>query len=163
MTHTRIPFTGHADPNQIVVKEPVVNVLITVNGKVPILCRSKNGETWYDLPGGKPEPGDATISHTALRELEEEIGIKARVVSHHPVDVMQHPHLKGTNKVFIHCAYIEGEPRNCLAEEHEDLLLVEPQEAVSLLGTRISPKVGQALLNINQLSAPQGCRPGRLS
>ncbi|QQG37275.1 MAG: NUDIX hydrolase [Micavibrio aeruginosavorus] len=158
MTHTRIPFTGHADPHPIQIKEPVVNALIMIGGKVPVLRRSKNGESWYDLPGGKPEPEDATISHTAIRELEEEIGIKARVVSHHPVDVMQHPYLKDTNKVFLHCAYIEGEPRNCLADEHEELLLVEPHEAVALLGPRISPKVGQALLILGQQRpAPCGC------
>lgn len=162
MAHTRIPFTGHADPNPIQIKEPVVNALITIDGKVPVLCRSKNGETWYDLPGGKPEPEDATISHTAIRELEEEIGIKARVVSHHPVDVMQHPYLKDTNKVFLHCAYIGGEPRNCLVEEHEGLLLVEPHEAVTLLGGRISPKVAQALLNIgHHRPAPCGGGPVR--
>ena len=153
MTDTRTSFTGHADPALHQVKNPVVNVIILINGKIPVLRRSKDGEVWYDLPGGKPEPEDATLGDTALRELMEEIGVAARVASDNPVDVTPHPRIKDSHKVFLKCDYVSGEPRNCLVDEHEELLLLEPEEAATLLGARISPKVAQFLREMGR----EGC------
>ncbi len=150
---SRNSFTGNADPDLHQVKNPVVNVIILIDGKIPVLRRSKGGDVWHDLPGGKPEPEDATLGDTALRELMEEIGVAARVASDNPVDIMPHPRIKDAHKVFMKCCYVSGEPRNCLTDEHEALLLLEPEEAVTLLGARISPKVGQFLREIGR----EGC------
>jgi 8-oxo-dGTP pyrophosphatase MutT (NUDIX family) len=153
MTDTRTSFTGHADPALHQVKNPVVNVIILIDGKIPVLCRSKGGYVWYDLPGGKPEPEDATLGDTALRELLEEIGVVGEVASNNPVDIMPHPYLKDSHKIFMKCSYVSGEPRNCLVDEHEELLMLEPEEAVTTLRSRISPKVAQFLREIGR----EGC------
>ncbi len=154
---SRDSFTGNANHQ---VAKPVVNILILIDGKIPVLRRSKNGDTWHDLPGGKPEPEDATLAHTALRELMEEIGVEGQVAHDDPVDVMPHPHIEGAHKVFMKCTHVSGEPRNCLTDEHEALLLLEPPEAVKLLGPRISPKVGQILLDMaGAASQSQGAKP----
>lgn len=150
MTDTRTSFTGHADPALYKVRNPVVNVIIPIDGKIPVLRRSKDGDVWYDLPGGKPEPEDATLADTALRELMEEIGVAARVASDNPIDITPHPRIKDSHKVFMKCDYVSGEPRNCLVDEHEALLLLEPDEAVTLLGARISLKVAQFLREIGR-------------
>lgn len=150
MTDTRASFTGQADSELRQVRIPVVNVIILIDGKVPVLRRSKGGDVWHDLPGGKPEPEDASLGDTALRELMEEIGVEGEVASVNPVDIMPHPYIKDAHKVFMKCSYVSGQPRNCLADEHEELLMLEPEEAATLLGARISPKVGQFLHEIGR-------------
>ena len=144
-----ITFRDHADP-----KKPVINALISIDGKIPVFQRSKNGESWYDLPGGKPEPDDNSFEETILRELFEELGIRARVLSDAPVYKMKHPHLDDSEKVFLTCAHVHGTPTNCLVGEHDALLLLDPEEAVRLLDDRITKEVGRALLSINDMREP---------
>ena len=142
-------------------KKPVINALISIDGKIPLFLRSNNGESWYDLPGGKPEPEDKNHNDTILREITEELGIRARVLKNAPVYVMQHPHLPDTSKVFITCAYVSGTPVNSLPQEHNALVLVDPPEAIALLGDRISDDVRDALRKINDIPAARAAAPRR--
>src|SRR3982750_3744760 len=44
-----------------------------------ILRAEREGDSWsgqWSLPGGRRDPGDLDLLHTALRELEEECGIR---------------------------------------------------------------------------------------
>src|SRR3954447_14227761 len=46
-----------------------------------ILRAEREGDSWsgqWSLPGGRRDPGDVDLLHTALRELEEECGIRLR-------------------------------------------------------------------------------------
>ena len=135
-------------------RKSVVNAIILIDGLVPVFKRSKNGQSWYDLPGGKPDPIDPndpnsrleTIFEAIERELWEELGIKATADHEVVVDAMPHPYIQGAMKTFVHCNYVSGLPYNKLPHEHDELLLVTPQQAIQLLGERISPFAAVALL-----------------
>ena len=135
-------------------RKSVVNAIIHIDGLVPVFKRSKNGQSWYDLPGGKPDPIDPndpnsrleTVFEAIERELWEELGIKATADHEVVVDAMPHPYIQGAMKTFVHCNYVSGLPYNKLPHEHDELLLVTPQQAIQLLGDRISPFAAVALL-----------------
>ena len=149
MGKNKANFSDNANP-----KKPVINALISIDGKIPVFLRSKNGESWYDLPGGKPDPEDKNYNDTILREIFEELGIRARVVKNTPVYQMPHPHLPDSQKFFVTCARVSGTATNRLREEHDKLLLVDPEEAITLLDNRISDEIKAALRQINDTKTP---------
>ena len=136
-------------------RQSVVNAIIQIDGLIPVFKRSKNGQSWYDLPGGKPDPIDPndpnsrleTIFECIERELWEELGIRATADHEVVVDAMPHPYIQGAMKTFVHCNYVSGAPYNKLPDEHDELILATPQQAIALLGKRISPFAAAALLD----------------
>ena len=68
----------HAKPAAVVVPllPSPLRALLVVRGKE---LRDHAGEVGF--PGGKPEPGDASLEATALRELEEEVGLARESVA----------------------------------------------------------------------------------
>lgn len=60
-----------------------VGVLVGPDGRVLISRRPKGGLLGglWEFPGGKVEPGE-TPAQTVVREFEEEVGVRARVVRH---------------------------------------------------------------------------------
>ncbi len=145
MTKPTLPF-----PKAQTGPLPVVNALIIIEGKFPLLRRHKGADSWWDLPGGKPDSAGESYADTILRELDEELGIKACVISEKPVAITPHPFIKGTQKIFMLCAHLSGQAHNALPEEHDELRLVDAAEAVTLLGARITPDVAQALLDFEK-------------
>lgn len=59
----------------------VIAVLLTSDGVAPRIVLIERAATLrahagqLAFPGGKPEPGDPSLLHTALREAEEEVGL----------------------------------------------------------------------------------------
>lgn len=136
---------------------PVINALILIDGKFPLLRRHKGADSWWDLPGGKPDSTQESYADTILRELDEELGIKACVLSDKPAATTPHPYIPGGKKVFMLCGHVSGQAHNALPEEHDELKLVDGAEAVALLGNRITPEVAQAMLDFEKSS--QQTRP----
>lgn len=65
------------------VEAPVLAASIAVfrDGKVLLATRTKPpAEGIWTLPGGRVEPGE-TLEEAALRELEEEVGVRAEIVA----------------------------------------------------------------------------------
>lgn len=151
MAGTNIPFPPSHEPTA---KPPVVNALILINGKFPVLKRSKGNDSWWDLPGGKPDDAQESHGDVIVRELLEEIGVVAKVITQDLVDEIPHPYLSDTKKVFMKCAYVSGDARNCLPTEHDELKMASADEAITLLGNRISPKVAQAMRDMEAAAAP---------
>lgn len=129
---------------------PVVSALIMIDGKFPVFRRHKGEDSWWDLPGGKQDSPQESYADTILRELNEELGITACVINENPALVTDHPYIRGSKKIYMVCRHTAGQAHNALPEEHDELRLVDAAEAVSLLGTYVSPQVAQAILDLDK-------------
>lgn len=128
-----------------------VSAIIQIDGKIPLFKRQgKDGHIWWDLPGGKPEPEDKSVFDTVIREVKEELDIIV-VPDFEILDIIQHPYKPQLYQQFIRCDYVSGTPVNALPDEHLEMRLVESEEAVRLLGNRISFKVAADLLSLNSI------------
>lgn len=136
----------------------VVNAIISINGLIPLFMRKKGDEVFYDLPGGKADMWIKdektkkrrleTPQEAMVRELREELGIEAIVISSVPYK-SPHPKFPGRDKHFFICEYISGTPENLDEGDHDAFELVSPAEAIRLLKGRISPEVEYVLKHIN--------------
>ncbi len=104
--------------------EVTVKALILQEGRI-LLCKSPSGIV---LPGGKKEP-EETLEEALLRELEEELGVKARIRKLLYAQAYKTP--AGKEKVGIYyLVEISGSPR--AEAEIEELFWVSPQEILKL-------------------------------
>ena len=52
--------------------------MIVDRGRVALIKRVRNGQTYYTVPGGGVEPGES-IEEAAVREAREELGLDVRL------------------------------------------------------------------------------------
>jgi 8-oxo-dGTP pyrophosphatase MutT (NUDIX family) len=86
-------------------------IVVRFEGAVPQLAvgrrkRERDGGTWT-LPKGTPIPGE-TLEETALREVEEETGLKVRIVS--PLDSINYTFVQRGLKIRKTVHYFIMEP-----------------------------------------------------
>ncbi len=86
-------------------------IVVRFEGAVPQLAvgrrkRERDGGTWT-LPKGTPIPGE-TLEETALREVEEETGLKVRIVS--PLDSINYTFIQRGLKIRKTVHYFIMEP-----------------------------------------------------
>lgn len=113
--------------------EKIVDVaaglILRADGKL-LLGQRPEGKPWagwWELPGGKLEPGE-TVLQALARELDEEIGI--RVTQAHPWVTYVHAYPHTTVRLaFCHVTAWEGEPRGL---ENQRLEWVDPAQAGSV-------------------------------
>lgn len=67
-----------------------VSAAVILNAAGHLLVVRKHGTRVFMQPGGKPEPGE-TPAETLVRELQEELGIEARVDELVPLGVFRAP------------------------------------------------------------------------
>jgi mutator protein MutT len=84
--------------------------LIWKDGKLLISKRAKGShlEGFWEFPGGKQEAGEE-LSECLEREIEEELGIEARVDA--PLLTVDHEY--GEKRISLHvfnCTWVKGEP-----------------------------------------------------
>lgn len=100
------------------------------------------------LPGGKPEPGDGSLLETALREAEEEIGLRRRDVA---VVAALEPLDSAATGFRVHpfLARVRGRPRWRLAAG----------EIVEVLEPRLEALADPASRRRERISLPHGPEP----
>jgi len=109
---------------------------LLVRGSRILLARRSDDRTFYpgvwDVLGGHCE-GDETPVQTLIRELEEEVGVKASAFE--PIAVLGEPdparHGEGRYHIFLVTAWDGGEPR-LRCSEHSDLRWLDVSEALAL-------------------------------
>ena len=109
---------------------------LLVRGDETLLARRSDERTFYpgvwDVVGGHCE-GDETPVDTLIRELEEEVGVKACVFEE--IAVLEEPrpveHGEAQYHVFIVTAWAGGEPR-LLNAEHSELRWLSLDHALAL-------------------------------
>lgn len=107
-----------ADPSRLYTARPLLAVSVAVfrEGHVLLAERAREpGRGLFALPGGLVEPGES-LAEAARRELEEEVGVRARVLG--LADVVEVIERDATGRARFHAAvlvhaalWLSGEPR----------------------------------------------------
>ncbi len=116
---------------------PVLAASVAVfrHGRVLLASRGKPpSEGLFSLPGGRVELGE-TLGEAALRELEEEVGVKAKLLGLvAPVEVIEREpdgRVKHHIVIAAHAArWVSGEPRT--GPEAREIRWVTEREMVDL-------------------------------
>ncbi|WP_329134296.1 NUDIX domain-containing protein [Streptomyces sp. NBC_01476] len=131
MTDPNRPYLVERNPGNFEYQLPIsVKVVIDLSGRVPLL---KNEREEWELPGGKLELGETPLS-TAAREVEEELGLEADLLSGLDAvdswvyEIFPHRHVF---VVSYGAEYLGGrQPR--LSHEHKELGLFRYDDIAAL-------------------------------
>ena len=105
----------------------VTAALIRRNGKILIAQRLNNGRfaNKWEFPGGKIDPGE-TPEEALLRELQEELGIEAKITALYSETI--HPYEYGQIRQFTFWVEFAGTPDDICLREHQSMAWVTPEE-----------------------------------
>lgn len=113
--------------------EVVVGVIILHNGKI-LLARSPKWSNKWTLPGGHIDPGES-IAETAVREAQEETGLKVHPIGFVKADELIHSKDFHRPAHFLYFDYaVEAETDNATLDNHEliEMQWCYPNEALQL-------------------------------
>ena len=108
----RFPAAGKAPTRPVL----AASVAVFRDGKVLLATRTKPpADRLWSLPGGKVEAGE-TLEEAALRELEEEVGVSARIVGfNRHVEIFGRDAAGAVTHHFVVASFVgewlSGEPR----------------------------------------------------
>jgi ADP-ribose pyrophosphatase YjhB (NUDIX family) len=120
------------------------SVCVVRDGRVLLAARARPPrEGVFSLPGGLVEPGE-TLAEAALRELREEVGVEAEIVSFvGPVEVIERDEAGRTKHHFVVMAHagrwISGE--GTIGEEALEVRWLRPEEIASVRTTAGLPAI----------------------
>lgn len=122
----------------------VVGGAVIRDGKVLV---ARRGPTmahpgWWELPGGKLEPGE-TEQAALARELTEELGIRVRVDLPLGLTIHPYPNLEVALATW-RCSLVAGEP---MLTEHDAIRWVGPDECRSLAWAPADALLVQTLID----------------
>ena len=105
----------------------VTAALLRRSGRILIAQRASTGRfaNKWELPGGKVDPGE-TPEQALERELQEELGIVARIGALFSDTVYQHE--SGQIRQFTYWVDLAGSPADIHLTEHQAIAWVTPQE-----------------------------------
>jgi ADP-ribose pyrophosphatase YjhB (NUDIX family) len=108
----RFPAAGKAPARPVL----AASIAVFRGGKVLLATRTKPpADRLWSLPGGKVEAGE-TLQEAALRELEEEVGVKARILGfNRHVEIFGRDATDTVTHHFVVASFVgewlSGEPR----------------------------------------------------
>jgi 8-oxo-dGTP pyrophosphatase MutT (NUDIX family) len=122
------PYLIERDAGYFEYQLPVsLKAVISWNGRLPLL---RNERDEWELPGGKLEPGEEPAACLA-REIREELAWDATVGDpFHTWVYRVFPHRHVFVLTFL--ATYDGDAAPTYSDEHKELVLVTPDEAVAL-------------------------------
>jgi 8-oxo-dGTP diphosphatase len=142
-------------PQRFDTSNPHVGVSVAVfrEGRVLLTTRTQPPFVGlFTLPGGHIESGE-TASHAALRELQEETGVKAKLVGFNQyVETVTPPNASGISRHFVILSFVgtwisgNGSP----GPEAGEILWAEPKQ-IALLKT--SPYLIEVVANAQKVLA----------
>jgi 8-oxo-dGTP diphosphatase len=104
-------------------------VVLDRSGRVVLVHRPRYDD--WTLPKGKLYPGES-FEEAALREVEEETGLRCRLVRELPAT--EYPDAKGRHKLVRYWLMeVESEPGFVPGREVDEVRRLSPQEALGLL------------------------------
>lgn len=141
--------TRHEKPK----KPDTYCAVLLIDGLVPLFERSKNGDRWYALPGGKPDFDHETPEVVLKRELFEELGVQ--VETGESLGSIPHP-VYDSRMHFYSCTHVDGIAKNMLDDEHDGLIFTAPEDAATLLDDHhASPQVKNYLRKLGVCQTPK--------
>ena len=109
--------------------EAAGGVVLDSEGRVALVHRPRYDD--WSLPKGKLDPGES-FEDAALREVEEETGLRCRLVRELPP--VEYPDNKGRPKLVRYWLMeVEHDPGFVSNDEVDELRWLEPADALSLL------------------------------
>jgi ADP-ribose pyrophosphatase YjhB (NUDIX family) len=148
----RFPTPGRAAPRPVL----AASVAVFRDGKVLLATRTKPpADQLWSLPGGKVEAGE-TLEQAALRELEEEVGVVARILGfNRHVEIFGRDGTGGITHHFVVASFVAiwlaGEPRT--GPEAGAVLWADPLKLGGLATTR---ELGDVLRQAHRIAAAAG-------
>jgi 8-oxo-dGTP diphosphatase len=126
MTADRIPSAAMTEPEVLAAG----GLLVRDDGRIAVIHRPRYDD--WSLPKGKLDD-DESFEAGALREVEEETGVRARIVGE--LDPAAYRDRKGRKKlVRWYRMTVDGEPRDFIPnDEVDELRWLTPEEALALV------------------------------
>ena len=118
-------------------------IIIENSQKILLLHRNKNGITQWELPGGKVEVGESS-RQTVVRELQEELGIVARVIRKLGETNFQENSISYTCSLYL-IEITSGQARICEPQSFDEVKCFTVKELSSLRLSRNMIRFGDAL------------------
>jgi ADP-ribose pyrophosphatase YjhB (NUDIX family) len=143
----RFPAVGKAPARPVL----AASVAVFRDGKVLLATRTKPpADRLWSLPGGKVEAGE-TLEEAALRELEEEVGVTARILGfNRHVEIFGRDAKGDVTHHFVVASFIgewlSGEPRP--GPEAGAVMWADP---LSLGGLATTRELGEVLRRAHKL------------
>jgi len=116
---------------------PSAGTFVTRDGCLLLIRRSDNGN--WSMPGGAQDPGES-LTTTAIRETEEETGVRVRITGlvgiftdpKHVVHYTSNDEVRQEFTVIYRADYVSGSPRNSKESTDVAWLPIDEIEAVAM-------------------------------
>ena len=116
--------------NLLGVQEQSAGAVVFHDGKV-LIEHMKMGH--YSMPKGHVEESDGSLKETAKREIEEETGLKARILDGFETSSVYSPKPGHIKEVRWFVAEVDNTDAVCQPEEVSDCYFLEPEDAYRVL------------------------------